>query len=194
VVTPFVGTLVPSHDYIYFAHAAPGRNLKELQVGLVAAKLLDQLVPGLFVQGRYSYGFTEKVRDISHNRSNMDFEVGYFLTPSLRLLGLASGQYTHGGIDLTGNLRATNLNLFLVHDQVQRDHQLNLGAGVAYALTEKIDLFSSLVHTVAKRNGHATHYGATVGVGWSFSTRSKDRAIAQTAERTLLKCLCEKGS
>ena len=30
VLTPFVGAIVPSHDYAYFAHAAPGRNLHEL--------------------------------------------------------------------------------------------------------------------------------------------------------------------
>src|SRR5689334_24785221 len=30
-VTPFVGTVMPSHDYEYYAHSAPGRRLRELR-------------------------------------------------------------------------------------------------------------------------------------------------------------------
>ena len=193
VLTPFIGTIVPSHDYAYCAHAATGRNLNEVQIGVSGARLLDRLVPGLFVQGSYSYGIPAKVLDISHNRSNVSLEVGYFATPKLRLLGLATGQHSHGGIDDTGTLRATKPELFFVHDKIQREHYLNLGGGVSYALSEKTDLFGSVVHAVKKRNGHAIYYGATVGVSWSFSTRSGARAIA-SAERSLAKCLCEKKS
>src|SRR5262245_30263442 len=54
-LTPFFATSVPSHEYVYFAHAAPGLGLREFQFGLSAARLLDNIVPGLFVQGRYGY-------------------------------------------------------------------------------------------------------------------------------------------
>jgi len=194
-LTPFVGSITPSHDYTYFAHASPGRHLNELQVGLSAAKLLDNFVPGLFVQGRYGYGFTQQVLDISHNRSVMDVEVGYFLTPRLRLMGLSTGQLTHGGVDLTLNSRVDlGPLLFSHHDQIDRLNFLNLGGGATYALTGKIDLFGSLIHTVAQRNGHALEYGATVGVTWGFSTRrAGNRAITST-EHSLAKCVCEKSA
>jgi len=100
VLTPFVGSIVPSHDYTYFADSAPGRDLNELQVGVVGAKLLDSFVPGLFIQGTYSYAITEQVLDVSHNRSLVGLELGYFVTPKLRVLGLTNGQVTHGGVDL----------------------------------------------------------------------------------------------
>ena len=32
-ITPFVGTSVPSHSYEYFAHAALGTRVRELEVG-----------------------------------------------------------------------------------------------------------------------------------------------------------------
>ena len=107
-VTPFVGSFMPSHGYEYFAHSAPGRRLWEVQVGVTAAALLDQLIPGAFVQGRYSYGFVQPVADLSDvrlnsNRSNADLEMGYFVTPGLRLFVLAAGQLTHGGIDFRGH-------------------------------------------------------------------------------------------
>jgi hypothetical protein len=193
VLTPFVGSVVPSHDYTYFAHSAAGRRLHELQLGVSGAKLLDSLVPGLFIQGRYSYGLTEKVLDISHNRSSMELELGYFVTPKFRLLSLGSGQLTHGGIDIPFGVTLPPV-LFAHHDQVDRLNFLNLGGGAAYSLSENVDVFGSLIHTVAARNGHAIDRGLSVGVSWSFSTaRSKDRAIASNAENSLVRCACGKG-
>jgi hypothetical protein len=198
VLTPFVGSIVPSHDYTYFAQSGAGRNLNEVQVGLLTSKLLDSLVPGLFVQGRYSYGFIEEVLDVSHNRSNMDVELGYFVTPKLRLLALGSGQLTHGGIDMAPpacQLCPAPLPpplVFAHHDQLERVNFLNVGVGAAYSLSDRFDLFGSLLHTVAQRNGIAIDRGASIGVSWSFLTsRAKNRAIA-SAERSLTKCLCEK--
>ena len=194
VLTPFIGSIVPSHSYEYFAHAAPGRDLKELQVGASAAKLLDSVVPGLFVQGRYAYGFAEQVLGISHDRSSMSLEVGYFLTPKLRLLGLSVGQITHGGIDLTLTSRADlGPVVFSHHDQIDRVNFLNLGGGAAYSLTEATDIFGSWIRGVEQRNGHALDYSATVGVSWTFSTRgAKDQAIA-SLEKSLVRCACQKG-
>ena len=42
VLFTFAGTIMPSHDYIYYAHSAVGRDLRELQVGAYWAKLLDK--------------------------------------------------------------------------------------------------------------------------------------------------------
>jgi hypothetical protein len=193
VLTPFIGTITPSHDYISFAHASPGQKLNELQVGVSGAKQLDTIVPGLFVQGRYAYGFTQQVLDIPHNRSDFGLEVGYFATPRLRLLALSSARLTHGGIDMPPSPRANLPALqFLYHDQIQREDFLNVGGGASFALSDKVDLFGSLIHTAAARNGHAIDRGLSVGVSWSFSTgRGGDRAIA-SADRSLARCLCEK--
>jgi hypothetical protein len=193
VLTPFIGTVMPSHDYTYFAHAAPGRRLKELQVGLSGAKLLG-ILPGLFVQGRYAYGITQKVADISHNRSIADLEVGYFLTPKLRLLGLGTGQLTHGGVDVVRGLARAQLgSLFVNHDQIDRINFLTVGGGTSYAITERIDLFGSMMRTVAQRNGHVLDRSLTLGVSYGFTTKgARDRALA-LAEHRLIKCLCEKG-
>jgi hypothetical protein len=189
VLTPFIGSIVPSHDYTYFAHTAPGRDLNELQLGVSAARMLDSLVPGLFVQGSYSYEVTEKVLDIPHNRSNISLEVGYFVTPKVRLLALGTGQLTHGGVDAPS---PTDNLLFPQHDRITRDEFINAGGGAAYSLSENVDLFGSVIHTLVARNIHAIHRGLSLGLSWSFSTkRATDRAIAN-AEHSLVRCLCEK--
>jgi hypothetical protein len=194
-LTPFVGSIVPSHNYEIFAHAAPGRDLHELSFGLSAAKLFESRVPGVFVQATYAYGIAQQVLDISHNHSNLNLELGYFITPKLRVIGLGSGQITHGGIDdsLQGGFDPV---LFPVHDQISRDNFLDVGGGLSYALSEKVDVFGSMIHALAaaQRNAHQVDRGLTVGLSWGFSThRANDRAIA-SASGSLARCVCEKGT
>lgn len=190
-LTPFISTTIPSHGYTYFAHAAPGLDLKEVQFGVSGAKLLDNVVPGLFVQARYSYAITQKPVAFAHNRSFADLEVGYFVTPKLRLMALTVGQRSHGGLDLTSSSKVDLGPLFEHHDQIARVNFVNEGAGVAYSLSEKIDLYGSLLRTVSERNGHAIDHGVSLGLSWSFSTRrAGSRAIA-SVDRSLAKCLCE---
>jgi hypothetical protein len=194
-VTPFVGSLVPSHGYDVFAHAAAGRDLNELQFGVSAAKVFESALPGLFLQANYSYGIVRQVLDIAHNRSMLSAEAGYFFTPKVRGIGLVSGQVTHGGIDAYPEIGFDPIR-FPVHDQITRDNFLTVGGGVAWAMGEKIDLFGSIVHALAaaQRNGHQMDHSVTVGLTWSFSTkRSNDRAIA-SAEDSLARCVCEKGT
>jgi opacity protein-like surface antigen len=195
VLTPFFGSIMPSHDYPYFAHAGFGRDLRELQLGTSVAKLFEHGVPGLLLQGRYSYGFVEEVVNVPHNRSFASLEVGYFATPSIRLLALSTGQITHGGIDLTPTLRATQpWDVFVHHDQIQRENMFNLGGGASYALSDRFDVFGSYMRSVYQRNGHVLDHGVSVGVSWSFTTaHAKNRATGATAENSLAKCLCEKG-
>jgi len=203
VLTPFVGTIVPSHDYIYYAHSAVGRDLRELQVGVYAAKLINAVLPGLFLSGRYSYGFNERVLDISHNQSNVDLEMGYFVTRELRLFALGTGQVTHGGIDFPDpRVGALPPLLLAHHDQIGRDNLLNIGAGAAYTLTPSVDLFGSVIHTAAGRNLHELQYGASFGVSWSLvkgsqGVRSSRAPTAQDRNesriRTLVRCACQKG-
>ena len=212
-VTPFVGSFVPSHGYEYFAHAAPGKGLWELQVGVSAAALLDQLVPGLFVQGRYSYGFVEPVVDLSNarlnaNRSAADLEVGYFVTPGLRVFLLGSGQLTHGGVDFAvvgpddfwpglfalvstpeGAHAARN------HDRIDRYNYLNVGGGASVALTENVDLFGSYMWTAAARNGHALARAVSLGLSVGFGrARQPDQTVTSRRKGSLVRCLCQKSS
>jgi hypothetical protein len=206
VITPYIGTSVPSHDYVFFAHAAPGQRLKELQVGAYVAKLLDRGIPGLFVSGRYSYGFVEKVLDISHNRSSADLEVGYFISPSLRAFAMTSGQYSHGGIDFPlGGSPALLPQYRPVHDQIQRVHYVKVGAGLSYAVSDTLDMFGSVARQVSGRNGHEMNRGITVGASWGFSLRKRRPAAdvasasrtngtaASKREGSLVRCICQKS-
>src|SRR5262245_37080591 len=183
VITPYVGSIVPSHSYAFYGHAAPGLRLRELQVGAYAAKLLERGLPGLFISGRYGFAFVEKVLDISHNRSLADLEVGYFFTSKFRGFTMANAGYTHGGIDFPINgLAGLPPEYRLNHDQIQRVHYLDLGAGASYSIRDSFDVFGSFSRLVAGRNGHALNRGITVGASWSISRKAKS-ADAITANQ-----------
>jgi hypothetical protein len=208
VFTPYVGTTTPSHDYVYFAHAAAGMRLTEFQVGAYVAKLFDRGVPNLFISGRYSYGFVEKALDVSHNRSSADLEVGYFFTPRFRAFGMTSGQYTHGGVDLPLNGPPGLPPQYQpVHDLIQKVHYVKAGAGVSYSINDSIDVFGSFARQVTGRNGHQMNRGMSVGVSWGFSLRKRKvsddvatstrtpapDALSARREGSLVRCICQKS-
>jgi hypothetical protein len=179
VITPYIGSVVPSHDYQYYGHSAFGEQLNELQVGTFVAKLFTSGVPGMFVSSRIAYGFVEKVQDISHNRSMGNLEAGYFVTPAFRAFGMVNGQVTHGGIDLPPNGQAgLPLAQRPVHDVVQRVNYVNAGGGFAYSVSDSVDVFGSFLREFAGRNGHVLNRGITFGPSWSFSRRSKGEVIS----------------
>jgi hypothetical protein len=206
VLTPYIGTVVPSNNYEFFAHSAPGEQLNELQVGAYVAKLFDRGIPGTFVSGRVAYGFVEEVLDVSHNRTMADLEVGYFFTPSFRAFVMGNAQYTHGGIDIPlAGLAALAPQFRPVHDQIDRAHHLNLGAGAAYSVTDSVDVFGSFVRTVMGRNEHAVNRGVTIGASWGFARKSKspdtitalppaaDTTVADKRQGSLVRCICQKS-
>jgi hypothetical protein len=196
-ITPFVGTNVPSHSYEYFAHAALGTRVRELEVGSYFARTLGPALPRAFVQARYAYSFAERIEDIRHDRSNLDVEVGYVLTPAVRVFAISAGQKTHGGIDTPdAGWRALPANLGEHHDRLARLEMLDFGGGVQVTVSKSVEVFGSFMTTTAGRNSHALARGLTLGVSWSFGGGLPSlvaSAAAQTEPRqVLVRCLCQK--
>ena len=204
-VTPYVGSIIPSHNYEYYAHAAPGRRIAEVQAGAYIAKLLDGAIPGAFVQARIAYGLEQQVVDINHSRAMLDLEVGDFLTERLRVFAIGTGQVTFGGIDIPpGGPNAIPMPFQPQHDRIDRTNFLNAGGGASISIRDSFDLFGSVITNFANRNGHATNRGIDVGISWTFkrsgvpSARDIQRAADETdrdAEaRALVKCACQRGT
>jgi len=80
-LAPFVGYVMPVTDYYTRGHAATGRHLEETLIGLNVGKSLDPWIPRTYAQARYSYAFVEKVAGITHDRDNLNIELGTFFTP-----------------------------------------------------------------------------------------------------------------
>jgi hypothetical protein len=195
-ITPFVGTNVPSHSYEYFAHAAYGTRVREFEVGTYVGRMLDPALPDAFVQARYAYSFAERIEGIHHDRSNLDIEFGYFLTPKVRAFVIGAGQTTHGGIDTPdAGWRAMPANLGRHHDRVAALKMLDFGGGVQVSVTRSIEVFGSFMTTTAGQNSHSLARGITIGASWSFGGRglsSLSDSSSSNPEDPMAKCLCQK--
>ena len=165
-VTPFVELIVPSHRYTYWGHAAIGRRIGELQAGVDVARALPRLVPGgplIFVQARYSYGFAQRAPglNVGHDRSNGELEVGAAVKNRLRVFAMSSGEYTHGGqaVQLTRDFpRDLNDEEFHHHDQSLLATRIDVGGGAQFTLSSRLEVYGSIVTTIAGRNGHSVDH------------------------------------
>jgi hypothetical protein len=193
VVTPFIGSDLPTRGYEFFAHAAPGRHLKELAGGVSVGRLFADL--GLVVQGRYGLTFSEGALEQSRRYSQWSLEGAYFLTPSIRLLGMSGGRIGHTGINLYPDSgRVLPTEVFQHHDQLSRESALNVGGGTAVSITDTMDVFASFTTTVWGRNTHAVNRGISLGMSWSFGGSDGQQLIAGNGRQgSLVRCLCEKA-
>jgi hypothetical protein len=177
-VAPFFAAVIPSHSYTYFAHAAGGKDLHEYLLGSSFGARLDEVLTGSYVELTYSYAFVERVLGIHHDRSNAFLELGYFLTPSLSLRGIATGFYTHGGINGVAADQLPPPEIFLHHDQIGHESGISAGGGLSYVLTGSIEVYGTYLTQLQGRGGHKIKDSLSFGVAYSFSpTQALRRAF-----------------
>jgi hypothetical protein len=170
-VAPFATAVIPSHSYVYFAHAAAGKRLHQYLLGATAGASLDRILPGTYFVATYDYAFVEPVQGINLNRSDFGIEFGYFLsflTPALGIRFLGTGYYTHGGLP-THDPRSLPPELFRYHDQIGKSRAVQLGGGLSYQLTGSTEVFASYLRSVYGRDGLKVDHGISFGVTWNFS-------------------------
>jgi len=175
-LAPFAAAVIPSHSYVYFAHAAPGRDLHQYLLGFTAAATMNQIVPGAYFIGSYDYAFVEQVLGINLNRSDFSIELGYFLsslTPALAIRFLGIGYYTHGGLSYAIPQQLLGLpsgeELFQHHDQIGKQRSVQLGGGFSYQLTGATTLYASYLRSVYGRDVLKADNGFSFGFTVNFS-------------------------
>ena len=166
VLTPLLAVSVPSHSYEYFAHAAAGRGQTEGRIGLNVGRVLDPVLPNAYVQARYTYAVPEKALGISHDRSNLFLDAGYFVTPALTLSVIGDWQKTHGGWRVPIDFPMDANIVF--HDQLARSDYFRLGGAASYAVTGSIDVSATAYASVYVRS-ETNMAGFSVAATYSFS-------------------------
>jgi hypothetical protein len=199
VLTPFFRAAIPSNSYTYFAHSAVGRDLREYHMGMNFARRLNPVLPKAYLQARYSFAFVEPVQGIAPNRSNVEAQLGYFLSRRLSVLGQGQWMHTHAGVDHLFGVYHSGLPDYLYphHDQIGKASILDLGGGAAYSVSRSLVAFLSLGHSMEGRNTHA--HAAVVPVGFSRTfggffegKNALARTSAQPELQRALVCTCVK--
>jgi hypothetical protein len=185
-ITPSVEVIIPSHHYASLAHAAVGKDLRAYVVGGAVGGFLDAFLPRLFFHTQVSYARVQDIAEIRPieirpNRSRVDGELGYFITPRLSVRFLESYQVTHHGVDLISF--ATPMTEGVIHDhpeipfppyrrfhdRLQRSNYLTLGGAVGFALNDSLEVFVDAAKMVWGESVHPLR-AITVGVNKHFST------------------------
>ena len=175
-LTPSVSFGVPSHNYEFRGEAVVGQHLKEMRVSVDAGQRLSAISPNLYIQGRYSYSFVERVIDIRNDRSNAAVESGFLITRRLAVRGLLLWQRVHGGLSFGGSKlpfpgEVNTPERMFQHDRLLRDNNWRLGAGITYSMPQ-MDLFASYVEFVRGTDSHAGR-SFTTGISWPFELGSR---------------------
>lgn len=162
-LAPFVAVVIPTHDYDTLGHAAPGQGVWEVWLGSYAGMILDPWLPRSYVQVRYNYAFVEKVEGVSHNRSNAELEIGYFLTPRWSIRAIGTWQDTYDGVDLPVPIDDP---LYEHHDQLAAEDVVNVGAGLAYSASPRWSVYGLWLQSVWGKNAHKVDSGLTLGISY----------------------------
>ncbi len=162
---PYTTVVIPLQDYETLGHAAHGRGLEEFWLGFYAGKSLDPWIPGTYVMGRYNYAFVEKVAGVAHDRSNADLEIGWFVTPQWSVRLLFAAVDTHGGIPVP--VPPTH-PLFSFHDQLAAERLRNVGAGIAWSMSDQADIYVVYLQSVHGESAHKLDRGLTLGFSYSI--------------------------
>ncbi|HET7104554.1 MAG TPA: hypothetical protein VFI20_10755 [Terracidiphilus sp.] len=157
VVTPFLGSVIPSHDYAFVGESAPGRNLKEFQLGTDVARRLDPLLRKAYVDGQFAYALPEASLDVRTTRANVSLEAGYLLKRSLAVRGFGQWQHTFNGLHFPADL--TTPERALTHERLLKANYWHLGGGVSYAVSQNVEVSADMVTFLT---GSDTHYGSGV--------------------------------
>ena len=150
-LSPYVAYVLPTHHYETLGHAAPGRGLHETWLGLSVGKSLDQWIPRAYVEARLTYAIVQKVQDISHDKENFDFAVGYFMTPELSAQAYVHWQTTLGGIPVP---IPKSKPLFPYHDQLGADGFTNFGVASTWSYSDRSAFTFAYLTGIRGVNGH----------------------------------------
>jgi len=174
-VTPVARFGQPSHAYPYKGEAVVGKQLTELQFGVLAGLRLVELLPKATVQGGYTYAFVEKALDeVSVNRSNVFVDLGYSASRRLYVRTAWLWQHTHGGLRFgspSGNPfpqpgEFNTPQRLAERDRLLKVRYMQLAGGLAWN-AGPVDVFASYAKYVWGRDAH-NGQAIGVGVSWYF--------------------------
>lgn len=174
-VTPTLRLGAPSHDYPYRGEAVVGKQLSEVQLGVLAGLRLVELLPNATVQAGYTYAFVERpLDDVPIDRSNLFVDIGYAVNRRLYLRAAWVGQHTHGGLRLgspTGDPffppgEFNTPERFTEVDRLLHVRVMQLGGGLAVNLGP-VDVFASYTKYIWGRDAHNSRVFG-LGATWYF--------------------------
>lgn len=133
-VRPHAVLTWPSHDYTFFASAAPGRRLKSLRVGADISRRIGR--SNVHWSTGYSYEFVENVMGMSLDKQHYRLSTRWDLSPTWSLNAFATARYSQGiePRDLAGMVPRSEL--WYQHDRLLEHNYVLAGIGATWRFGE----------------------------------------------------------
>lgn len=142
-LSPFISYGLPTNDYPFYGHAAVGRNLWHVPVGV--AWSFEPYFDKWYLDGSVAYVFTEKTLgvDVSHWLADISF--GYYVTDRFAPRVFVNTKYGSEGLDWPNDFNLANLDSaeFYNHDRTIKHNWVNAGVGFDLILNDKYQLTGS---------------------------------------------------
>lgn len=124
----------PSHDYVFFASAAPGRYLKSLRLGADIGRRFGQ--SNVHWSVGYSYEFVEEVLDRDLDRQHYRLAARWDVSPAWSVSAFANARYSNGirPSDLAGKVPFSEL--WYQHDRLLRQNYVLGGLGATWRMND----------------------------------------------------------
>ncbi len=141
-----IGGSIPTQSYETEGFAGAGRNLKQLHFGLAVGRTLRPVLDNLYFHVAYDFALSERFKTdfaetgaISQNYSTISAQIGYFILPELQINVATDIRLAHGGVNF---LDWDNLDQVVrdFHDVLLRENVYLVGGGVAYDVTETLNV------------------------------------------------------
>lgn len=166
---PFLSVGVPTNDYPFYGHAAVGRNIWHVPLG-VAFNYTPWFSDFVF-GGDVAYVFTEKSLgvDVSHWLANL--ALAYYVRPDFAPNVFISIKHGTQGLDFPDdfNLNALNDEAWYFHDRTIKHNFINGGIGFDWVFSDRYMLSGSALTMLKPHQVNIVDYGFSVGITRFFS-------------------------
>jgi hypothetical protein len=170
-IEPHISFGTPVQDYQVYAHAALGRDIWHLPVGV----FLDYqpALSDFFFSGDFSYVFTEKTLGVDISHFLIYGAVGYYVTPRIAPKIFVNIKQGNKGLDFPDDYDLTALNdeIWYNHDRMIQHNFINAGVSVDWVVNDRYLLSFSWFKMIDPDQVNIVDRAWTVGVTRRFSSR-----------------------
>ena len=168
-VSPFLSIGAPTNDYPFYAHAAVGRNIWHVPVGV--AFNFKPYFSDFSFGADAAYVFTEKSRGVDTSHWLVNLDVSYYVLPDLAAKVFVSIKHGTQGLSFPDDfdLGALNDEAWYLHDRTIKHNFINGGIGFDWLFSEKYMLSASALTMLDPDQVNIVDLGLSLGITRYFS-------------------------
>ena len=172
LVTPFIGYGQPTHDYTFWAHAAPGQDQWSWQLGAHIGGWLSPPAQAFFWQAGYTYSFMQPLDHRRVNHGAVSLSAGY-TAPRFDVRVEVDHHNSYGDTinlpqDFFNPDGSLNFGNLYYHDQLAAARNTKIMAEIDFRLGDHYLLTASLGRSLFAANMHYWDYETSVGISRRF--------------------------